>query len=128
MSLPNYTEDFKDPVRLPDGRTLYAAYFREIPTCVGQGESPNEALQSLRGMLPMVLDQLRATGQSVPEPLPIATARGMAPSDPPSSTVTIGIALSTQKSLRIHAGGTGATTAGTGLAPAPSTDEWLCMT
>ncbi len=69
----NYTPDFRTPFQLPDGKILYAAFFRELPNCIAQGDSPGEALQALRELLPIVLDQMRATGQAIPEPLPPAS-------------------------------------------------------
>lgn len=88
MDIPNYTPDFKPPHTLADGRQLHAAYYRELPLCIAQGATPGEALNALREMIPMVIAQMQASGQPIPEPLPPPTMRSVEPAGQPAKTET----------------------------------------
>lgn len=91
MTVPQYEPRLAEPFALPDGRRLYAAFVRELPGVVGQGDSPQEALDSLRELVAMSVEQRRQSGQAVPEPLPRASVRQVAAQDAGEGVETSGI-------------------------------------
>lgn len=66
--LPDYTVEISEAEALPDGGVLYAARFAEIKTCIGQGNSPEEAEAALRKVLPRFLERMEMAGVPIPAP------------------------------------------------------------
>lgn len=52
----------------PDGTQKWAAWPFDLPGCIAQGESSDEAEANLRSILPGVLQRLASSGMDVPEP------------------------------------------------------------
>jgi len=61
------------PEAAPNGEILHAAYVEELPSCIGQGSTPEEAERMARSFLAKSLERLRLAGLPVPAPL----GRGM---------------------------------------------------
>ena len=51
-----------------DGQPCYVAYHPEIPDCMSQGNTPDQAEANLEEATQMCLDHLRANGLPIPEP------------------------------------------------------------
>jgi predicted RNase H-like HicB family nuclease len=88
MEMPSYTPDFKPPHTMPDGRVLHAAFYRELPLVIAQGETPGDALNALRELIPLVIAQMQASNQPIPDPLPPPTMRSVTPANQPAKTET----------------------------------------
>ncbi len=50
------------------GKSSYGAYVPDLPGCVAAGETRREVLKLIREAIPLHIEALRASGQSVPEP------------------------------------------------------------
>lgn len=54
--------------QLPDGTILYVASHPELEGCMGQGETPQEALEDLNAARELYISTLLKRGIPVPEP------------------------------------------------------------
>lgn len=55
-------------VILEQGSTSFGAYVPDLPGCVAVGESREEAMQLIREAIEMHIENLRESGEPVPEP------------------------------------------------------------
>lgn len=49
-----------------DGTSCYVAYHPELPTCLGQGDTPEEAKEDLAEAIVLVIEHLVAQGLPIP--------------------------------------------------------------
>jgi predicted RNase H-like HicB family nuclease len=51
-----------------DGRAVYAAWLHDLPGCIAQGDSAQEALERLAAVMPAYFDSLLRRGVEIPDP------------------------------------------------------------
>jgi predicted RNase H-like HicB family nuclease len=51
------------------GKASYGAYVPDLPGCVAAAETRREVMKLIREAIPLHIEALRESGQSVPEPI-----------------------------------------------------------
>lgn len=78
--LPQYHERVSGPEKLPDGTLVMTAWFDELPACLAQAATAEEAVERLWDGLPAFLDMLNEYGATIPDaidpPAPASTSSG----------------------------------------------------
>ncbi len=65
--LPAYHVRVSGPEKCPDGTWVMTASFTELPQCLAQAPTAQEAVERLWDGLPAFIDMLKEHGQSVPD-------------------------------------------------------------
>lgn len=65
--------------QLSDGSSVYFAYYPELPGCMSDGESPEEARANLDEARRVCLEHLRENNLPIPEPKPLFGRRTTLP-------------------------------------------------
>jgi predicted RNase H-like HicB family nuclease len=55
-------------VVIEKGPTSYGAFVPDLPGCIGAGDTEAEALELIQEAIQLHLDDLRESGQPIPEP------------------------------------------------------------
>lgn len=68
--IPNYHLEVTAGETQADGSKTFAAYFHELPNCIGQGATAPAAEAAARRILPRFLERMQMAGVPLPAPLP----------------------------------------------------------
>jgi len=63
----------KYPVILEKGKRNYGVYSNDIRGCISTGRTPEETLHNMKDALEGHLELMKADGDAIPEPSPVAS-------------------------------------------------------